>query len=29
MKKLFYLAMLFIMTACESTGGDICGMYIC
>ena len=25
----FYFAILVTFMACESTGGDICGMYIC
>ncbi len=28
-KNLFYTLVIFSLMACESTGGDICGMYIC
>ncbi len=28
-KKFFYTLVVLCLMACESTGGDICGMYIC
>ena len=28
-KKFFYTLIILTLMACESTGGDICGMYIC
>ena len=28
-KKFFYTLVVLSLMACESTGGDICGMYIC